>query len=284
MFGRVLGIWMVAALALGPAPVFAQSDSPSAEAPLEVAPLLEALGLFELAPVLRAEGLSYAETLQADMFPGRDTDRWMALLDKIYDVERMRQVMEAEMAQRLDPSAEPALRAFFEADVGQRIVDLEVTARRAMLDDEIDAASRATLARLREEGDPRLVLLDQFVEVNDLIEMNVAGALNSNLAFYRGMMDGGAFDGVMTEREMLADVWSQAESIRDETAEWLYAYLALAYQPLPDADLEAYLALSERPEGTALNTALFAAFDQLFTAISRDLGRAVALMMAGEDI
>ena len=33
-----------------------------------------------------------------------------------------------------------------------------------------------------------------------------------------------------------------------------------------------------------LNTAMFAAFDKLFVAISRDLGRAAARQMQGEDI
>ncbi len=37
---------------------------------------------------------------------------------------------------------------------------------------------------------------------HDLIEMNVMGAMNANLAFYRGMADGGALDG-LSEQDML---------------------------------------------------------------------------------
>ena len=81
------------------------------------------------------------------------------------------------------------------------------------------------------ERDPRLDLLDRFAEANDLIEENVSGALNSNLAFYRGMSEGGAFTGAeMTEEEMLSEVWSQEDDIRAETAGWLYPFLMLAYE------------------------------------------------------
>ena len=33
-----------------------------------------------------------------------------------------------------------------------------------------------------------------------------------------------------------------------------------------------------------MNTAMFAAFDEMFRAISRDLGRAAADMLSGQDI
>jgi hypothetical protein len=99
------------------------------------------------------------------------------------------------------------------------------------------------------------------------------------------MSDGGAFDDAqMTEAEMLADVWSQEPDIRAETEGWLYPFLALAYEPLSDADIEAYLAFSESQAGQAMNAALFAAFDKVFSDISRDLGRAVAEMLSGRDI
>ena len=35
-----------------------------------------------------------------------------------------------------------------------------------------------------------------------------------------------------------------------DTAEWLYPFLMLAYQPLSDQDLDQYIAFSEHPGGT----------------------------------
>ena len=80
------------------------------------------------------------------------------------------------------------------------------------------------------------------------------------------------------------NLWAQEDQVRQETEDWLWPYLALAYQPLSDEEMQAYQVFSEAPEGRALNAALFAAFDASFVRISGELGRAVALMVQGQDI
>ena len=53
-------------------------------------------------------------------------------------------------------------------------------------------------------------------------------------------------------------------------------FLVLAYQPLSDEDLQAYQAWSESDAGVLVNRALFAAFAEVYTPISRSLGQAAA--------
>jgi hypothetical protein len=137
---------------------------------------------------------------------------------------------------------------------------------------------------MAQDMDPRLALIRDFAVAGDLIEMNVAGAMNANLAFYQGMADSGGAAAEMTEEEILSDVWGQEPQVRADTEEWLFPYLVMAYEPLSDEDLEAYTAFWESAAGKRLNTALFAAFDVVFTDISRDLGRAAARQMQGDDI
>ena len=260
-------------------------DAPvTARARAEIGPLVDALGMNGLLPVMREEGLASARELASEMFPGRGGPRWEDLVDRIYGIERMRATMTDEMARRLEPEEIDALLQFFGSELGRRIVRLEVSAREALLDGSVEEASEAALAEMRRADDPRLEVLRGFVEANDLVEMNVAGALNSNWAFYQGMAAGGAFGDALSEQQMLADVRGQADAIRAETEEWVYSYLAMAYRPLSDDEIAAYTALSQTPEGQALNTALFAAYDVLFVTISRDLGLAAAQFMAGEDI
>ena len=117
---------------------------------------------------------------------------------------------------------------------------------------------------------------------NDLIEANVAGALNASYRFYAGLVEGGAIE--MTESEILADVWSQEEETRTDTTEWLYGFLLMAYQPLDADQMDAYVALSASPEGRALNRALFDAFNKMYDDISYGLGLAVAQQMRGQDL
>ena len=58
----------------------------------------------------------------------------------------------------------------------------------------------------------------------------------------------------------------------------------MAYRPLSDAELTAYVEFSQSPEGQLLNRALFATFDKVFAVVSRDLGTAAAGMLTGRDI
>ncbi|MEO1197571.1 MAG: hypothetical protein AAFX45_15570, partial [Pseudomonadota bacterium] len=121
-------------------------------------------------------------------------------------------------------------------------------------------------------------------EVNDLIGSNLMGAMNSNYAFYQGLNDGNGLPEELTEEQMLTNIWEQEDEVRQETETWVYSYLAMAYQPLSDDDVEAYIALSESDEGRALNRALFESFDAMYSTISRALGLAAAQYIVGQDI
>lgn len=266
----------------------ALAESPQAATPDQVAAqrLADTLQIAPILDVMRDEGLDYARTMQDDMLGGQGGDRWQAVVGLIYDPARMRarfdEVFLAEMA--ADPAATAAAQAFFEAEPGRTIIRLEVEARRAMLDEAAEDAAKVAAQDMAEARDPRLDLVRRLIEANDLIESNVMGALNANFSFYRGMASVGGFAEGMTEEDMLADVWAQEEDVRKETTDWLIPYLALAYAPLSDGDLEAYIAFSETPAGRKLNAALFAAFDGLFVDLSRDLGAATARQMQGQDI
>jgi len=244
------------------------------------------LRIDDVMAVMRDEGLSYGRDLQAELFPGSDGARWQGVVAGIYDTDAMLQRFDAVFAPEMaaDPEALAATVEFFASVRGQRIVELEIAARKALLDEAVEEVARAEVDEMRRADDPRAGLIIRFADVNDLVEQNVAGALNANLAFYRGMVSGGAFEGGLTESEMLADVWSQETEVRRETQEWLFPFLTLAYQPLSDEDLHAYLAFSETSPGQVLNTALFAGFDAVFEAISQDLGLAAARMMSSQDL
>lgn len=251
------------------------------------AALLTTLRIPEMIAVMQDEGLAYGDELEEQLFPGAGGARWDEAVARVYDEPALLERFQSAFAARLaaDPQAMDQIAGFFGTDRGQQILILEIEARRALLDEAVEEAAAVSVDDMRARDDPRLALLERFATANDLIEQNVSGALNANFAFYQGMSDGGAFDGAkMTEADMLAEVWAQEPDIRAETESWLYPFLALAYKPLSDADVEAYLAFSESEAGRAMNAAMFAAFDEVFREISRDLGRAAAEMLSGQDI
>jgi len=286
----ILPIWASGPMGPFGTPAAAQDATVTEAAPVEVVAavdgLVRTMRIDEIIAVLRDEGLEYGKTLEADMFGGSGGPGWEAAVDGIYDVQRMRAAFQDGLTRELarDPQGIAAMDGFFGSELGQTVLRLEIEARRTLLDEAAEEAAKLAWEDMESSDDPRVALIQRFAAANDLVESNVMGALNANLAFYVGMQEGGAFGDEMTEEQMLSDVWGQEAQVREQVGDWLFPYLALAYGPLSDEELESYIAYSETDAGQQLNSALFAAFDGVFSPISKALGVAVAREMQGQDI
>lgn len=285
---RRLGLaLLLGALAL---PGLGLSAQPARAEAVAVSPsilaLTDALQIGETVMVLRDEGLASAESLAADLPGGPRDPNWTGKINRIYDLEAMQKAFNEGMATELaaDPEVVAAALAFFGSDLGQRALRLEIDARRALADPAVEAKAKLAYDDLDKVNPGRRTLIDRFVVVGDLVESNVMGTLNSNLAFFRGMATAGGETFGMTEADMLDEVWRGEAEAREQTVDWLFPFLTLAYQPLTDAELQAYVDFSDTAAGRRVNAAMFAAFDSMFDRISEDLGRAVALQMQGQDI
>lgn len=246
--------------------------------------LYDAMGMGRIIEIMRDEGLSYGADMATDFLNGAGGPEWDRAVDRIYDTDKMAQTLKAGFEEALDGTDTAPLIDFFTSETGAEIIALEISAREALLDEAVEEASVTQLEAAQASDDPRLALIGMYIESNDLVESNVVGALNSNYAFYTGLADGGAFPFEMTESQIISDVWNQEEEIRDETTEWIHSYLLMAYQPLSDAQIEEYIALSKTDEGSALNRALFEGFNMMFTDISRALGLAASIYMGGQEL
>lgn len=250
----------------------------------KVARLFEALELPGIISVMQREGYDYADQIAEDLIPGAPGADWDRTIAAIYDPARMEQSARDALSDRLAGADIDRMLAFYEADPGRRIPPLEVSAREAMLEPGIEEAAKEIARDAKADESARYRLVREFVEANDLVELNVVGALNANFAFYQGLQAGGAMPAGVTEDQLLSDVWAQEEEIRQNTTEWVHAFLLLAYQPLGPADLETFIAFSQTEAGQQMNSALFAAFDRLFVEISRDLGRATAEELTTQEL
>lgn len=245
--------------------------------------LMTAMQMDEIVSILAEEGTASALELEESMFPGRGGAAWEEEVARIYDVDARRLALRESMADLLSETDLDPLVAFFESDRGQRIMTLEVTARRAFIDPAMEEAATENFADA-EETRPRLYeQITEFTEVNDLITQNIEGAFRSNVAFALGAHEAGAFAG-MTVDQLVAQMWGGDEMVEAEIRSWMFAYLMTAYSPLSEADLDAYIALSRSEEGDALNAAIMGAFDALFTDISYDLGTSAGRFMAQQEL
>jgi hypothetical protein len=256
-------------------------SSPVAHA-AEVDDLLDAMGVPQIVEIMRAEGLEYGETLAADMVPGGSTEGWRATVDRIYDEARMLETVRAVFTQEFGTADLEPLITFFDSETGQQIVSLELSARTAMREQEIEDAARAAFRDLEGTDSETLATISEFVDTNDLVEANLVGSLNANYMFYLGLVDGGGLQ--MSEQDILTEVWSSEEETRADTREWVYAFLLMAYRPLADGVVQDYTNLSKTEPGRALNRALFAGFNEMYDDISYALGMAIARQMQVQEL
>lgn len=251
----------------------------------DVRAIYEALLLPQVLDVMEQEGQAHGEELAQTIFGGRPVPQtWTDLVGAIYDPDQMEEEVLASMAENLEGEDTAAMLAFLQGEPGRSLTALELAAREAMMDEQVEQEAKEAAAVAVFENSPRLELLRRYAEANDLVEMNVAGTMNTNFAYLAGLMDGGALANGMTEADVLADIAAQETQIRGETEEWVYSFLLKAYEPAADEDIEALIAFSETEPGQALNRAVFGAFDERFQEISRALGLAAARYMTTEEI
>lgn len=252
--------------------------------------LLDLMEIDQIIAIMRAEGLTYGAELGADMLRGGGGAAWDMQVARIYDQAWMRATVRDRFVERFGQADPAPLIAFFETETGREVVMLEVSARRAFMDESVEEAAREAfravagdLGGTSPRGlDPHLSAIDAYITVNDLVGFNVMGAMNANRLFFRGLVEGGAME--MTDADIMSDIRAQYEQTEAETREWIYAFLMLAYAPLDAGQINDLADLSQTPHGRALNSALFDSFDVMYGALSEALGAAMAGQMQGEEL
>lgn len=246
--------------------------------------LWQAMRMERMIGIMRREGLRHGRALAEDMLPGGGSGHLRDRVEAIHDPERMARKVRARFAAGLDGIDPAPLVAFFTSAEGREIIELEFAARLAMLDPDAEEAARARYRALAATPaeDSRLAATRDFVTANDLVERNVTAALNSNLGFMFGLIEGDALG--MSRSQAIRNVSASADEIRQSTAEWVYSYVMLAQDPLSVAQIRDYTALAASPEGRAMNAALFDAFGAMYRQLSHAMGLALAAEMAASDI
>ncbi|WP_319823832.1 DUF2059 domain-containing protein [Thalassovita sp.] len=244
--------------------------------------LVSLLRLEEVVQIMQQEGLDQGRDLGASMLQESGGAAWERRLQLLYDVPRMTDQAVAGVTSRIPDQDCGAMLAFFDTPLGQQIVEGEISVRRAFLDSAVEDASRRAYTLGESGADPHLAEVSGYIQLNDLLERNVSGALNSNYRFYLGLVHGEYLH--LTEDEILAEAWAAEAETRADMDEWLHAYLSAAYAGLNVDQLRAYNAFSASPAGQTLNRALFGGFDSMYEALSYGLGLAIAHASLGADL
>lgn len=256
-----------------------------------VAQDLAELYLFEdLFQIMAAEGVASAGDDAATPLDPAELGQWRADLGRIYDAARMQEnfmaALDAALQGRTDVTRDAV--TFAQSPLGEQVLRLEVSARAALLDDEIDEMARVSLMDARSAPESstagqRLALIRERIDVNNLVELNVSLGLNTSYAYYMGMLSQTDLPG-LGPQDVLSLVWAQEGDIRADVVDWIESYFLMAYQPLSNDDLRAYIDHSASPLGDAFNRAMFLAFDTVFVDISQRVGTALGRALSGQSL
>jgi len=126
-------------------------EAATAEVPDRIAPLITAMGMDQILEIMSEEGHDYGDTIESDLFPDQGGAGWEMDLGRIYDPDTMATVMGEEMSDTMDDTALADAIEFFTSGTGTRIVELEIGARRALLDPEVEEAAEAAAAAAAEK-------------------------------------------------------------------------------------------------------------------------------------
>lgn len=250
------------ALALGVNAAFA---SPQTDA------LVDALGIPELVAAFTADGIANSAAIDRGMLNGQGGSVWANTVRRLYDPARIEEELRAAFAQGLDDQIAAQALLFFESDLGARIVALEVQARQALLNPDLEEAAKSAPSAASDA-------ITQFLEIRDLIERNTDAAIAAQTAFFDGMA-------LTTGQAPPApDEDTQRALLRGETESWLRGYYALAQSPLSADDVAIYTAFWETDVAMALDDALFGAFANSYATLSFGLGQAAGRLLPQNDL
>lgn len=244
------------------------------------------LHMTELLQIMQSEAELQSQDIALTMF-GEPRDSFDRRVAEINDPARLTPILMEGFSRAL-ADAQPALIEaaidYLNSSVGQKAVRLEIEARRVLVDRDADLSARSDFYRAERSGAPRAQMIRDMLDGADLVEPNVAAALNATLAFSRGFDVGGGNYVPLNERQMMADIWAQEGDFRIEATEWLLGFMMYAYSPLTDDELRDYTAFSASPEGRALTVVLFQAFAPVIVTTSEQMGQAAAAQMRGRSL
>lgn len=235
--------------------------------------------------IVALEGVAQGKELGKGLLGSPNDPSWSQALARVYDISRMRQLYDAALAEALvaDPVLVYEVATFLTSPLGKRALELEVEARRTVIDEAAEAAAGEFFAVIKIEDAERLALFERLVVAADMIDSNVMSGLNGNFAFLKAMAKADpAQAGKIDEQTLLALVWENEPKIREDVIDFLYPVMALAYAPLSDEELDTYVGFIESPEGRRLTRALTLAFEAVLLDLSRELGAEAGRAISGQ--
>jgi len=245
-----------------------------------VTELFDALNMADIISIMQDEGKRDAAGT-IEIYTGQMVDDGLnARIDAIFDKTEMQIVLINKTSEKMTDTQIATATEFLNSDVGARANTLETTARRAISDDTIEDYALSQFNDVTEL--PRYTQFRDIIDALDLIDQNTYGAMGAQYVFMTQL--GQSDQMALTDADINELLRAGEAELRDGIREWLYGFFNMAYAPLSDKDLATYVAFQKSEAGKALNTALFAGFNELSVRHAEKMGRLIAELMQVQDL
>lgn len=233
--------------------------------------LVDAMGIPELIAAFSSEGIENGAAVDAGILNGQGGNVWAETVRRLYDPLRLEEEVRSAFAETLDDDVAAQALLFYQSDIGARVIELEVQARQAMLNKDLEAAATSAPSAQSDA-------ITEFLEARDLIARNTDAAMAAQSAFFAGMA------ATSTQPAPPPETDAQRELMMAETERWLRGYYALAQSPLSPDDVAIYTAFWDTDVATALDDALFEAFGTSYATLSFGLGQAAGRLLPQNEL
>lgn len=233
--------------------------------------LIDAMGVPELIVAFVTEGLDAGRSIDDAFLDGQGGDVWADTVQRLYDPARMEAELRTVMAEELDPAVAEQALLFFESDLGARIINLEVQARQAFLDETVENAAKAAPTAQAEA-------VTEYLASRNLIERNTDVGVAAQAAFLQGLAEASGRLGDPPDMDQLR------ARIQGDTESWLRGYNALVQSAMTEDEIDIYTAFWDTEVGEAVDDALFLAFGQSYTTLSYGLGQAAGRLLPQNEL
>jgi hypothetical protein len=244
--------------------------------------LFDALRMDILEEVIITEGQGHIRETAETYLDQRRVDGFVQQTQYIYDPQSIRDRIYAGMRDGLTEDQRAVALAFYQSDLGTLVAELEATARQAISADEVEEAAYSIAQSASEQDDPRIATIERAIEDLELVEMNMSGAMNAQYSFLMRLTKVDRLG--LSQGEILSMLDEAAEDTMGSIAEWLVAFMYMAYAPLDDEQLDQYVSYQLSENGDAVNKALFKLFNEIERDSSAALGKELAEALQSQEL
>ena len=247
-----------------------------------ISDLYDALQMDRVNEIIRVEGIQDARGTGEAYLSKNTVARFVDQAQSVYQLETMEKDFKRLLTENLSISDAEAILLFYRSPIGKTASELEVSARVAISDKQIEEMAKIKFNEAVNLKNERLDELGSVIETLELVEQNLIGAYAAQFAFMYELSKLGLVN--LSRQEMIDAITSDEEKLKSEILEWLMAFSHMAYSPMSDEEFGVYNDFSKSALGITLNKALFSVYNEMAKDQSQRLASILGEFMKSEDL